>query len=131
MAALGLPAPKNMFTSFGTALGEVRLITGAVSIGGTGATVAEIAFATTLAEALTAVAGISAAGYAGAIIGSLIIATQRSAFCGASIADALIFIEENGLQFRSPKVFFANNPEVLNPSASNRSTYAQRHTIKK
>lgn len=130
MTALGLPTPNSLFTSFAAALGNTRVILSAIAVGGAGATIGELALATTLAEGLTVVAGVTAAGYVGAVVGSLIVATQRSLSCGATIADAIFFIQEHALKFKTPKVFFANNPEILNPSMANRSNYAKRYTIK-
>lgn len=131
MEALGLPVPDSLFTSFAATLANARMMLGAANVGGAGATMGELAFATTVTEVLTVVAGLSAAGYVGAVVGSLFVASGRYAACGTSIADAISFIEENNLPLKTPRVFFANNPEILNASMPNRSAYAKRYNLEK
>jgi hypothetical protein len=126
MAALGLPVPNSMFDTYQTAVATASTILGALSSLGKGATMAELAGATIGLEKLAVLGAISAAGYAGAAIGSIAVASGRSLGCGASIADLFAFMGRTGLGFDGWHAFYTRHPEVLNGGQPFRDSYAIR-----
>ncbi|MDC6126498.1 hypothetical protein PPH41_00510, partial [Burkholderia gladioli] len=78
MVALNMPVPNGLFVTLQTAIGTASTMLGAIKTIGADATVAELVGATTELEALMVAGSILAAGYVGAVIGSLIIAADAS-----------------------------------------------------
>lgn len=126
MEALGLPAPKSLFSSAQTATSTIATILGTMkSLGATASrmTLRELLGAAGALEGteLLAIAGAAYASYyVGAAIGSLLIATQRTAMCGQTIADYIAEMDKHPrlevpawlrakLQ-HSPEVFLWQNP---------------------
>jgi len=75
---LNLPAPDSLFSTYTTAMTNLSAMLGALSKLGADATVAEMIGTTTGLEVLAAIAGIGAAAYTGAVIGSLMVAASDS-----------------------------------------------------
>ncbi|RKP49087.1 hypothetical protein D7S89_09780 [Trinickia fusca] len=103
---------------------------GALSKLGADATVAEMIGATTGLEVLAAISGIGAAGYTGAVIGSLIVAASDSMVCTKStqVSTAVTrWAGSSGIRVPATMMaFLQRNPEVIINSPS-RATYAFRH----
>ncbi len=86
MQALGLPAPTSLFDVQQTATGTLATILGTLNTLGPNATVGELIGATTGLELLAVAAAISATFHAGAVAGSLMVASGTEIACKASIA---------------------------------------------
>jgi len=130
MAALNLPAPDSLFSTYTTAMTNLSAMLGALSKLGADATVAEMIGATTGLEALAAIAAIGAAAYTGAVIGSLIVAANDSMVCTSSArvsSAAILWAARNRTQIPATMLaFLQRNPEVIVDSPF-RSSYASRH----
>lgn len=130
MAALHLPAPDSLFSTYTTAMTNLSAMLGALSKLGADATVAEMIGATTGLEVLVAISGIGAAAYTGAVIGSLIVAANDSMVCTKSTQVSMAVTRWAGSSgIRVPATmmsFLQRNPEVVIDSPS-RATYAFRH----
>ncbi|MGY0613664.1 hypothetical protein [Vibrio sp. FJH11] len=126
MSALGLAAPKGLFESAEKATATVTTLVAALTQLGKNATVAEIIGTTTGLEKLVVVGALFGAGYAGAVVGSIAVASGRSLACGTSIADALWYIKHNGLDFPESHMFFKSNPEILDSSVPNRVKFSAK-----
>lgn len=87
MASLGLPAPETLFGTLSLALSSTTSILTQIDKFGRAVTVAELIGAGTKLEGLGVVGACTAAFYAGAVIGSLAVATGRSVSGGVTIAD--------------------------------------------
>lgn len=95
MEDLGLPAPDTLFKTVGAAVGSVSAILAVIDKLGKTATIGEIIGATTGLELLGAIAGLTAAFYVGACIGSIAVATGRSVSNGSKISDVLASAQSN------------------------------------
>lgn len=130
MTALGLPAPDSLFSTYTTAMTNLSAMLGALSKLGADATIAEMIGATTGLEVLAAIAGIGAAAYTGAVVGSLIVAANDSMICTNNTQVALAATRWAGRSgVRIPAMmmtFLQRNPEVIVNSPL-RSSYALRH----
>ena len=89
MEDLGLPAPASLFGTVQAAVGNVTVILGLIEKFGKKVTIREIIGAGSKMEGLAVVGGISAAFYAGAVVGSIAVATGRSLSGGTSLADVI------------------------------------------
>lgn len=89
MNSLGVPAPAQLFGNLQTTIGTLNQILSAVEKFGPRVTVIEVIRAGTRLEMLGAVGACTAAIYAGAVIGSIAVATGRTLGGGLSLADAL------------------------------------------
>ncbi|WP_254699866.1 hypothetical protein [Trinickia violacea] len=111
-----------MFATIPSAMATVTAMLRALKDVGQNATVAEMIGATTMLEKLSVVAGIYASYYTGAVIGSLIVATDAAIGCkngSEAQAAARRFFVLNGLVMTEPmRLFFLRHPEVLNPFES-------------
>lgn len=130
MEQLGLTPPKTIWQKTETTIKTVGTLLGAIKMLGKGATLSELAFATTALEKTVVGGVVLASGYVGAYVGSVAVAAGRYGACGSTISDTIYFIQENGIDFYGSKVFFANNPEIIKPSMPNRETFAERITVK-
>jgi len=91
MKELGLTVPSGLFDTSKKATETAILILGTLKLLGKGATMAEVAGATVALEKLAVLAALSAAGYVGAVIGSIAVATGRALGCGYKISDMFVF----------------------------------------
>ncbi|WDR88695.1 hypothetical protein [Burkholderia ambifaria] len=85
MTALGLDAPASFFGTYQTAVGTLTLMLQPLATLGADATVAELIGATVGLEKLMVVGAIGASFYIGAVIGSLIVATDKAMVCTSGI----------------------------------------------
>jgi hypothetical protein len=97
MESMGLDCPETLFSSQGTAIQTAATILSAIKQHGSKVTVAELIGAGTGLEMLIYVGALRASYYAGAVIGSIAVASGRSSAGGASIADVLLDARRNGL----------------------------------
>ncbi|WP_244130686.1 hypothetical protein [Burkholderia pyrrocinia] len=130
MDALGLPAPSSLFAAQQTATGTLATILGALKTLGPTATVGELIGATTGLELLAAASAVGASFYVGAVIGSLIVATDASLVCDrhgmAAVAGIRVWASRRGLAV--PQEVYRvieRYPEVLRPMP-NSVTFAIR-----
>lgn len=126
MKDLGLPVPQTLFDNYSAAIANTGLILEAIRTLGKGATMGEVAKATTGLEKLKVAAAIGASYYVGAVIGSIAIASGRSLGCGYRISDMFIFLDQKNLKFEDWNHFYVNNPEILDKSNTFRSTYGAK-----
>ena len=126
MDALGLTVPSGLFDTSEKAIATAILILGTIDKLGKGATMADIVGATVGLEKLIIVASLSAAGYVGAVIGSIAVATGRSAGCGYRISDMVSFLDKNNLKFNNWNAFYTNNPQILNKNNSFRKSFVMK-----
>ncbi|WP_186192701.1 hypothetical protein [Burkholderia gladioli] len=129
MAALNMPVPSGLFSTLQTAVGTVSTMLGALKMLGADATIAELVGATTGLEALMVAGSILAAGYVGAVIGSLIVVTDASLSCKtrAGVTGSVQSWSRNARVAvpASMVAFMRRHPEVLVDSPS-RSAYGFR-----
>jgi len=123
MQDLGLPAPSTLFDTYQTAIGTALLLGETLSKLGKGATMGELVGATFGLEKLKIAAALGAAGYTGAVIGSIAVASGRSLGCGSRMADMFAFVPQNNLQFRGWNSFYAHNPKVLDRGNKSRRNF--------
>jgi len=125
MATLNLPAPDSLFSTYTTAMTNLSAMLNAPAKLGPGAT--------TGLEILAAIAGITAAAYTGAVIGSLIVAANSSSVCttSAQVAPTVCrWAASNGIRI-SPVMltFLQRHPEVMIAGSPARMNYAFRNRV--
>lgn len=130
MRDLGLKTPSGLFDTFEMAVANAALMTGAIATLGKGVTMAEIAGATLALEKLAVLGALSAAGYSGAAIGSIAVASGRALGCGARISDLFVLIHQRHLEFDGWSTFFLINPEVLDTAHPHRRRFVLRHQMR-
>ncbi len=125
MACLHLPVPTTLFATLQTSLASTSAALGALKALGPGATVAELIGATTGLELLTIAGSMLGVFYLGAVVGSLMVATNAVAACKdprglrSSVAIAT-WGASMGLAV--PPILIAHmlrHPEVLSPTTYN------------
>jgi len=126
MNALGLTVPSGLFDTSEKAIATAVLILSALDKLGKGATMAQIAGATVAIEKLMVLGAMSAAGYVGAIIGSIAVASGRSLGCGYRISDMFVFLEQNNLKFNNWNAFYTHNPQILDRNNNFRDSFGLR-----
>ncbi|MCP4115164.1 MAG: hypothetical protein GY737_07085 [Desulfobacteraceae bacterium] len=126
MKALNLSVPANLFDTSEKAIATASLILGAIQALGKEATIAEVAGATVGLEKLLVLGAISASGYIGAVIGSIIVATGRSLAGGYQISDVFIFLERNNLKLDNWNAFYSHNPEILDKNHKFRNNFGMK-----
>jgi len=126
MNELGLTVPSGLFDTSEKAIGTAVLILSALDKLGKSATIAEIVGATVGLEKLMVLGAMSAAGYVGAVIGSIVVATGRSLGCGYKISDMFVFLERNNLKFENWNAFYVHNPQILNKNQKFRNSFGLR-----
>lgn len=112
----------------GTAVGTAATILKSIDALGKTATMGEIVGATTTLEALGVVAALSAAYYAGAVIGSIAVATGRYLSCGSTIADVITSSQNNHIYRPWLTTVLVRWPGIINPQHSGRILY--QHMMK-
>jgi len=126
MHALGLPVPAGLFETAETAIASSLAILKTLDTLGKGATMAEVAGATIFLEKAMVLGAIVAAGYVGAVIGSIAVATGRSLGCGYQISDMFVFLEHNNLKFKGWNGFYVHNAQILDRNHDFRSSFGMR-----
>ena len=112
MKAMGVTVP-GLFDTYQLAVGTAATMVGSLQLLGKGATVGELIGATVGLEKLVVASAFGAAFYTGVIVGSLFVASARSATCGGQLSDLFVFIEQNNLEFNGWRSFYTKNPEIL------------------
>jgi hypothetical protein len=97
MDGLGLDCPESLFSSNGAAIQTATVILAAIKQFGRNLTIAELVGAGTGLEKLIYLGTLRASYYAGAVIGSIAVATGRSLAGGTSISDVLLSAQVNQL----------------------------------
>jgi hypothetical protein len=95
MDGVGLPAPQVLFGTFQAAVGNIATMLGQIDKLGKAATIGDIIGEGTRLEGLSGIAACSAVYYAGAVIGSLAVASAASS--STSLADVLFTAKKNKL----------------------------------
>ncbi|WP_244109689.1 hypothetical protein [Burkholderia cenocepacia] len=131
MAALHLLVPTTLFATLQTSLASVTSMMTTLKALGPNASVAELAGATTKLEMLGVAGSILASAYIGAVIGSLIVATDSIASCkpGANATIAITrWADRHGLMLH-PLVLtqLLRHPEILEPAPY--SNFDQRKRV--
>jgi hypothetical protein len=126
MKELGLPVPSTLFDTYQTAVATASTLVGTLATLGKGATIGELIGATVGLEKLAVAASIGAAGYTGAVIGSIAVASGRSLGCGSRISDMFVFTHQNNLQFNDWHAFYVHNPQVLDKGHKFRNSFGMR-----
>jgi hypothetical protein len=131
MAALRMPIPTTLFATLQSSIASVTSMMTILKTLGANATVAELAVATTKLEKLGIAGSMLASAYLGAVIGSLIVATDAVESCGKG-GSASVAITQwaagKGL-FIHPFVMMQllRHPEVLAPGPY--SNYEQKTRV--
>lgn len=126
MNALGLPTPSGLYGTYQAAIANTVPIVAALETLGAGATIKELVIAATLREKLLVLGAFGAAGYIGASIGSIAVASGRVLGCGSRIADMFAFTSQNHIKFDGQNIFYQLNPEIFDSNSPNRKLFAAR-----
>ena len=129
MNALGLPAPDTLFGTLGTAVATASTILRSIDALGKTATIADILGATTKLEALGIVSALAASFYAGAVVGSIAVASGKYLSCGTTISDALTFSQRNGIHRPWLRPVFIRYPGIIDQQVLRRAHYYQRMAV--
>jgi hypothetical protein len=112
MDALGLPAPESLFGNAQLAIATASTFIGLVEKFGKKVTVAEMIGAGIRSEKLIVIGAMSASYYAGAVIGSIAVATGRSLAGGISLSDVLLSAQMNHLHRPWLPAIMVRHPEI-------------------
>lgn len=123
MEALGLPVFAKARDNGAAIYGHVVAMAGTIKAIGKGATLSELLGATFFSEKLAIGAGFYASFYVGAAIGSLAVATGRTAGCSSQMIDTFSYVQKNKLQFQGWQQILAHHPEILRYRQTNRQSY--------
>lgn len=126
MDSLGLPAPETLFGTMQAAVANAAVFLSHIDKFGKTVTVGEMLVAGTKLEKLGTVAALSAAFYAGAVIGSIAIATGRTVAGGTSLADVLLSARRNHISRPWLASTLYRWPGIYSPAVSTRRMY--RHS---
>ena len=115
MDGLGLPAPESLYGTLQTTLVNAGIFVGHIDKFGKAVTVADVVGAGTKLEQLGIIGTLSASYYAGAVLGSLAVATGRNISGGVSISDVLLTANRYGLsrQWLAPTLH--QSPSLCDP----------------
>jgi len=130
MEALGLPAPESLFGSVQSTVGTVTVILGLADKFGPKVTVGELIGAGTKLEKLGVAAACSAAFYAGAVIGSLAVASGRCLGHGTSLGDVLFEASRWGFKRPWLSQLLHRLPGVYDPEVAARKYYKHYRVAK-
>ncbi len=121
MTALGLDAPVSFFGTYQTAVGTLTLMLQPLATLGADATVAELIGATMGLEKLMVVGAIGASFYVGAVIGSLIVATDNAMVCTSGLdarRRAGMWAARHGMSIPvGVSTVLFRHPEVMQPGS--------------
>jgi hypothetical protein len=123
MDQLGLPAPESLFGTLQAALANATAFVTQIDKFGSKVTVAELIGAGTRLEKLGMVAALSASFYAGAVIGSIAVATGRTISGGTSLSDVLLLARLNNLERSWLRTDLRRWPGIYDKTAIGRGTY--------
>lgn len=124
MEALGLvPPPQSLFGTQQLAIGTISTILGCIDKFGTRVTMMEVIGAGSKLEQLAVVGAVGASYYAGALIGSLAVATGRTIGGGTSLADVLHEASKWKLNRPWLTSLFHRTPAIYDASVPGRKYY--------
>lgn len=126
MEALGLPAPESVFGSLQAATANASTLLAYIDKYGKNVSVKELLGAGMHLEKLATVGAMSAAFYAGAVIGSIAVASGRSLSGGLSLSDVLRSVQENGLSRTWLVQLLYRSPQIYRKNLSVRGAYRHR-----
>lgn len=126
MKALGFPTIEGKMKGFAAALAIATTLAAAYAKYGKNAKVIDTIKGSDANENLKLFGTYYVVFTLGAIIGSIYVASVGRAGCGKSIRNLQAFQKQTGLDFTGSRVFFANNPELISTSMTNRDAYAKR-----
>ncbi|KTB71833.1 hypothetical protein [Pseudomonas syringae] len=126
MDALNLPAPEALFGSLTAAVSTASTILGTIEKLGPTVTLGEIIGAATRLEALAAISAVSAAFYAGAVIGSIAVATGRTLSGGTSLSEVLFTAQKHNLAPEWLSRYLTAYPGIYSARAPGRDSYRHR-----
>ncbi|MEG5264219.1 hypothetical protein TRP66_07945 [Pseudomonas sp. JDS28PS106] len=126
MDALNLPAPESLFGSLTAAVSTASTILGIIEKLGPSVTLREIIGAATKLEALAVIGAVSAAYYAGAVIGSIAVATGRTLANGTSLGDVLFTAEKYNLKPDWLSKYLSSYPGIYRADVPGRAHYRHR-----
>lgn len=134
MEALGLDVPNSWYGTQVTVLTKLGALVAAFDKLGKGATVAELAGATTLPEKLLVAGAMYASFYIGAAIGSSMVAMGKYTSCGSAVSKtaAAVLRFQADTHIRVPAELHRHlqyHPEIFNQDAPGRLAYAHRALI--
>ncbi|NRR28903.1 hypothetical protein HSX11_01780 [Oxalobacteraceae bacterium] len=117
MDGLNLPAPESLFGSLQVALANTIAYMAHIDKFGKGITVREMIGAGTKLERLTVIGSLSAAYYVGAVVGSIAVATGRSAAGGTALSDVLAMASRYRINRPWLMPTFSRFPHLYSPRA--------------
>mgnify|MGYP001332592200 CR=1 FL=1 len=123
MDALNLPAPENIFGTVQSAVANTTVIVSYIEKFGKAVTVIELIKLGTKLEWLNTIGACSVAYYAGAVIGSIAVATGRSLGSGMTIADVLFTAQRYGLSRPWLVPIFYRYPGIYDAKSIARGMY--------
>ena len=126
MKALGLPVPQTFFDTYNAAIANTAILVDTLGSLRKGATIGDLIRSSSGLEKLKVAAAFGAAGYIGAVIGSIAIATGRSFACGNQISDLFVFTNQNNLNFEGLFPLILNNMVIIDEGRPSRSSYGPR-----
>ena len=112
MDALGLPAPESFFGNAQLATATASALIGMIEKFGKKVTVTEMIGAGIRSEKLMLIGAVSASYYAGAVIGSIAVATGRSLAGGTSLSYVLLNAQMNHLHRPWLPAIMVRHPEI-------------------
>jgi hypothetical protein len=126
MDSLGLDCPETLFATNGAAIQTAATILAVIQQHGSKVTVAELIGAGTGLEKLIYLGALRASFYAGAVVGSIAVATGRSLAGGISLSDVLMSARSNNLHRPWLAGVFMRWPGIYLPTVQSRKYY--RHS---
>ncbi|WP_151635879.1 hypothetical protein [Noviherbaspirillum aerium] len=126
MDALNLPAPDAPFGTVQSATANAATLIGLIKKFGKKVSTGEIVRAGTRLEQLAVIGGISAAYYAGAVIGSIAVVTGRTLSGGTSLSDVLMSAHQYRLNTDWLPQVLRKFPEIYQTKQKKRDAFRLR-----
>lgn len=123
MDGLNLDCPDTLFNTSGKAISTANTILSAIKQFGKQVTVAELAAAGNGLEKLAYLNTLQASFYAGAVIGSIAVATGRTLAGGTSLSDVLLYARMNHISTPWLPATLRRYPGIVNPKVRTRSLH--------
>jgi hypothetical protein len=130
MESLDMPVPPNWYVTQATIQTTIAGILLAAKKFGPRVTLGELVGAGILEEILMYAGAFTAAGYAGAMIGSAAVATGRSLSGGTSLSDVMMYIHLNGLSSSHTDKIIQNHPQIYDKNHPARPFYGSQMKMK-
>ncbi|MRW88744.1 hypothetical protein GJ699_01950 [Duganella sp. FT80W] len=125
MDSLGLDCPETLFATKGAAIQTATTLLSAIQQHGSKVTVSELIGAGTGLEKLIYLGALRASFYAGAVVGSIAVATGRTLAGGTSLSDVLISARSNNLHRPWLAGVLMRWPGIYNSQVTSRQHYRQ------